>query len=566
VQDTHAVLRRPTCFLAVTCIGIALSFCVASDAPLSRGSQAYENRVDLRCAQCHAQISDSYKETPMARASGPAHEGLIPGELRQRRTGIEYRIYEAEGGVWLSFSSPSDPEVRGKRRLRYYIGSGEKGRTYLFENDGYLFESPVNWYGEKQEWDMSPAYEHAIEAPLNLPAVASCLFCHTSGISPPAAGTENRYPEPPFEHAGITCERCHGDGSAHVRGSGAIVNPVKLGPAQRDAVCMQCHLEGDAAVEQAGRHFYEFRPGDSISDYVRYFVKADARGEGLRAGSQFEALWQSACKRKSGDAMSCESCHDPHVTPKAEERAAYFRTKCLACHGEKFAASRHGKQPDCVGCHLPPVQSADIAHTQATDHRIPRRAGTNLEDVQDGTFMQLKEFPPHKQEPAPLRDLALAWAALAKSGVSFAERQAERYLPKAVAQNPEDPALLLAYAYAEQRRGATMQARSLYEHALRLEPDQSEGESNLAVIEARAGDMAKAIALSRNAFQRTPWQSSIGLDLALLLCDEGQYDEARSVTLRVLQFNPDSGAGRQMMRALNADRPSGCRDLKMVRK
>jgi len=549
--------------LTIACIG--LFFCDAANPQSSRTLQANENKADYPCAQCHAQITESYKETPMAGASGPAQEGLIAGEVRQRASGIEYRIHEADGEVWLSFSSPSDPEVRGKRRLRYFIGSGEKGRTYLFENDGYLFESPVNWYGEKQIWDMSPAYQNAIEAPLNLPAVASCLFCHTSGISAPAPGTENRYPEPPFEHTGVTCERCHGDASVHLRGSGAIVNPAKLGPAQRDAVCMQCHLEGDAAVEQSGRHLYDFRPGDSISDFIRYFVKADARGEGLRAGSQFEALWQSICKRESGDAMSCTSCHDPHATPKPEDRAAYFRGKCLTCHGAKFAASRHGKQTDCIGCHMPPVQSTDIAHTQATDHRILRRAESGFEDVQPGTFTQLNEFPPQKG-PASLRDQALAWASLAKSGAGFAERHADRLLPRAVAQNPEDPAVLLAYAYAEQKRGAYVQARALYEHALRLDPAQSEGESNLAVIEAHAGEMSKAITLSRDAFHRTPWQSSIGLDLAMLLCDEGQYDEARSVTLRVLQFNPDSAIGKQMMRALIADRPSGCRDLKMVRK
>jgi predicted CXXCH cytochrome family protein len=329
---------------------------------------------------------------------------------------------------------------------------------------------------------------------------------------------------------------------------------------------MQCHLEGDAAVEQPGRHFYEFQPGESMSDFVHYFVKADVRGEGMRAGSQFEALWQSTCKRKSGDTMSCLSCHDPHTTPKPEERAAYFRSKCLACHGEKFAASRHAKQTDCLRCHMPPVPSSDIAHTQATDHRIPRRIDAGFEDEQEKTFAQLKEFPPQKQEPGSLRDVALAWAALSKREASFAERQAERLLPKAVAQNPEDPALLLAYGYAEQRRGAYLQARALYEHALRPDPDQSEGESNLAVIEARTGDVPKAIALARDAFHRTPWQSSIGLDLALLLCDAGQYDEARSVTLRLLQFNPDSAAGRQMMRVLLADRPSGCRDLEITPK
>ena len=48
---------------------------------------------------------------------------------------------------------------------------------------------------------------------------------------------------------------------------------------------------------------------------------------GLGGVSQVEALMQSMCKRKSGDAMSCTSCHDPHYEPPAEERVAYYREK-----------------------------------------------------------------------------------------------------------------------------------------------------------------------------------------------------------------------------------------------
>ena len=71
---------------------------------------------------------------------------------------------------------------------------------------------------------------------------------------------------------------------------GAIVNPAKLDAARRDAVCMQCHLEGKAAIERPGRHIYDFQPGEQLSDYIRYFVFADQQGSGLGAVSQFEAL------------------------------------------------------------------------------------------------------------------------------------------------------------------------------------------------------------------------------------------------------------------------------------
>ena len=124
----------------------------------------------------------------MARASGPAIENVIPADFLHAKSGVQYRINSEGNRVWLSFDRPGDPAVRGKRELLYYIGSGRRGLSYLFARDGFLFESPVNWYSHEQRWDMAPAYQDAREIPLNLPAFSSCLRCHVSGMRPPAKG------------------------------------------------------------------------------------------------------------------------------------------------------------------------------------------------------------------------------------------------------------------------------------------------------------------------------------------------------------------------------------------
>src|SRR5215813_4155492 len=170
------------------------------------------------CAGCHQKIAATYSHTPMANASGLAIDELTPGEFFHQKSGVKYRIYKQDGKAWLSFERSGDPLVRGKRELLYYIGSNHTGRTYLFETDGFLFESPVNWYAQKQLWDMAPAYQDAREIPLNLPAVTDCLNCHTSGMHAPASGTRNRYGTPAIAHGGITCEQCHGDDVAHATG------------------------------------------------------------------------------------------------------------------------------------------------------------------------------------------------------------------------------------------------------------------------------------------------------------------------------------------------------------
>ncbi|HZW78881.1 MAG TPA: tetratricopeptide repeat protein, partial [Candidatus Deferrimicrobiaceae bacterium] len=425
---------------------------------------------------------------------------------------------------------------------------------YLFETDGFLFESPVNWYANKQVWDMAPAYQKAREMPLNLPAYTSCLNCHVSGMQAPAKDTDNRYPMPPFLHNGVSCERCHGPGTAHSRG-GQIINPVKLSPARRDEVCMQCHLEGKVAIERPGRHVYEFRPGEELTDYVRYFMLSDARASNLGAVSQVEALAQSQCKKKSGDAMSCISCHDPHRSPAAGERVAYYRTKCLACHGAPFAAKHHTEQSNCLTCHMPASASSDVAHTEVTDHRIlrnPQIEAGMLEDAGNKSSLPtLIPFPPTGATETDPRDLALAWESLVESGMTVAEPQARNLLAKALKQSPDDPALLSALAYSEQTRGAAEDARSLYKKALAIDPDLVDATTNLGVIEARAGNFGDAISLWQRAFELAPARSGIGLNLARAYCDEGKVEEARKYTLQVLEFNPDQATARNMLKALS---------------
>src|SRR4051812_38825340 len=267
------------------------------------------------CATCHQKIYDSYKSTAMAIASGPAAGHVVPGAFRHTKSGVQYSIFETDGDAWLSFERPDDPSVKGKRKLQYYIGSDRTGRTYLFSTDDFVFESPINWYAQKKLWDMAPAYQDAREIPLNLPAVPDCLTCHASGMRPPIAGTENRYAAPVIAHGGVTCQRCHGDDLAHADGKAATINPAKLSPDRRDAICMQCHLEGTVAIGLPGKHLYDFVAGDRLNDYVRYFVLQDKNSFANPALSQVEAMARSVCKQKSGDRMSCMSCHDPHSSP-----------------------------------------------------------------------------------------------------------------------------------------------------------------------------------------------------------------------------------------------------------
>lgn len=557
-----------------------------TSAPPSGGATATPPGTEA-CAKCHSAIAASYSQTAMAHASGQAIDQLIPADFTHSASGVHYRVYAENNAAMLAFDRPDDPTMRGTRRLQYFIGSGHRGRTYLFSLDDFFFESPINWYAQKKVWDTAPAFQDAKFMPMNLPAYPGCLNCHTSASRAPVAGTENKYEMPLFAHDGITCERCHGENAAHIAtGKGEIVNPSKLAPARRDDACMQCHLEGNVAIEQPHRKLADYHPGENLGDDVHYFIYVDSESQQIRALGQSEALWQSVCKLKSGDKMTCTTCHDPHSTPAPEQRVAFYRGKCLTCHGDAFAAQHHADQPDCASCHMPRTTTSNIAHTQATDHRILKLPMMPLQSLQTGAQAQLVRFPPlpgktpsassdasaakaanssAASSPSAAiatttagdaRDLALAWEAIAQEGHSAAAIEAERYINQAVVEHPDDPVLLDSLAFIAQRRGDVAKARALYEHALQADPKLIDAAANLGVIEARAGHLDRAVTLWQDAFNRAPGRSAIGMNLAHIACDAGQFDKARAYISRVLQFNPDSPSAKNFAKALATDTPN----------
>jgi len=495
----------------------------------------------------------------MARASGDAAEGLTTGAFEHKESRVRYRVFQRDGKVWMSYDREGKDAIRGERELLYFIGSGQKGRTYLFSDQGFLFEAPINWYTQEGRWNMTPAYTEAREIPMNLPAYVDCLNCHTSGMQVPAPGTDSKFSGKPFLHAGITCERCHGSGEGHADGKGTIVNPAKLSPERRDAVCMECHFEGTVAVEQPGKHLYQFQPGDQLSDFMHYFLEeGNPQQEKPQALSQFEALSQSECKRQSGEKMWCGSCHDPHADPAPAEKAAYYRGKCLACHGEAFAAKHHPDKSDCRPCHMPALPSKDVAHTEATDHRIlqyPTAAPIPRLQLR-GT--PLISFPERDTPLATTRDFALAWETLAQRGVDGAPHQAEQLLQKAVEERPNDAVLLSALGFVEQARGKENEARELYQRALGIDPLLNDAATDLGILEAKAGNLRTAVELWQGAFARAPHRSAIGMNLAIAFCAAGQKEDAKKYVERVLEFNPDYGKAKSLREHLNQD-PVECK-------
>jgi hypothetical protein len=491
----------------------------------------------------------------MARASGVAVDGLIPGDFIHATSGVHYRLFLQDGRAWLSYHRGSATPARaldGKQELLYYLGSGKRGRTYLFQQEGFWFEIPVNWYAKKQVWDMAPNYLHAQEMPLTLPVDPGCLHCHTSDVQPSLPGGRNHYSGQPFLHGGIGCAACHGDPSAHLakNGNGPMLNPNKLDAVRRDSICLQCHLEGESVIARSGHTLTSYRPGDNLFDHSIYFVHKDEAGSTGRATSQWEALLESKCKQKSGDRLTCTTCHDPHRTVAPEKRVSFYRGKCLTCHNDTaFISKHHTENPDCASCHMPRRATEDIAHEQVTDHRIQRVA----EPTPMGTETLSREIATVGNLPATAREYGLAYAQIAVHDDAFATEQALRYLKEAEhsdAGQASDAELHTQLGFLAQKTGDRKLAEEEYEAALKADPFKSAAAGNLAILRVQTNDLTDAITLWQSAFHNNPAQLAAGQDLAIVECSLGNTTAATEALNRVLLFSPDDTKARNLAAAI----------------
>jgi predicted CXXCH cytochrome family protein len=246
-----------------------------------------------------------------------------------------------------------------------------------------MFQLPIAWYTQEKSWGMAPGYDRADNDGITRPVRRECLFCHNAypNVAPgsDAHWAPQRYPIALPEGTG--CQRCHGPGGAHVLTAmsgesdaavrAAIVNPARLPPALRDAVCFQCHLQPAVALIGARRFDrgdYSFRPGEALGDYL---LHVDIDEPGRPRAQRFEInhhayrLRQSLCYIKGG--ITCISCHDPHQPLKKDPRLTNVVSVCLGCH------KRHTESNDCVRCHMPSRRAQDVVHVVMTDHKIQRR-------------------------------------------------------------------------------------------------------------------------------------------------------------------------------------------------
>jgi hypothetical protein len=504
---------------------------------------------------------------PVAQAPAPpADEGQNnPFEA----FGTRFRIEYAGGGV-RHRRTRLDPEGRTVAEqvwdVAYVLGSGTRGYSYLTDHDGYLFQSPVSWFKQKEKpWGLSPGFGANLLT--GRAVVPGCLFCHANRAHH-VEGSVNHFTRPVFDGHAIGCQRCHGPGELHVRereaGAGkgtdpTIVNPKHLSVELRQAICEQCHLQGDVRALARGRVQDDFRPGLPVEKFWSVFVRA--AGTDRKAISQVEQMYESRCFQGGADPgrLWCGSCHDPHERVPPARRLVHYRERCLQCHQQRgcslpVAVRRNCLVEDsCVVCHMPRYGAADIPHTAVTDHRI----------------LRVRKSPPRKEAHPPPGDglpvvslfagrkgvdgdegqrrRGIALVQMALMGDVIAGRAVGNVLPAleaACRRDADDFPAGEARGYALSLQDQATEALAAFRAVLAREPGRELALVGAASAAEALGQREAALGYWRRAVAANPWAPGYRHSLVLLLVKQEAWAAARSECDAWLRLEPLNAEAR----------------------
>jgi hypothetical protein len=324
---------------------LAMVVCAAEgQAPFSREVRS--------CGTCHAAEAKPHPATPMSHAAETVAECRVlrSHPLLQRTLGrYSYKI-EREGEQ--SIYTVSDGARKLVVPIKYALGVGAAGQTYIFEKDGQYFESYVSYYAEPDGLDITigdkPNPSNLADAagrPLGVAATAECFSCHaTDSVRNDRLVEESFIP-------GVQCEACHGTTANHVAG-------IAKGDASLAAMKKLGGMTAQASAEFCGRCH---RTWEYVATHGPHGV-GNVRFQPYR-------LTLSKCFDADDRRISCTACHNPHQT--VETAAARYDASCQACHAGGKAGAKVCKVAGsgCSSCHMPKTELPG-GHHQFTDHDI----------------------------------------------------------------------------------------------------------------------------------------------------------------------------------------------------
>ncbi|HQR50703.1 MAG TPA: tetratricopeptide repeat protein [Methylophilaceae bacterium] len=364
-----------------------------------------------KCAQCHAAEYQAWRGSYHDLAMQDASAETVLGNFNQARfrgDGMDVSFFQRDGKYLIRAEGPDgkpgDFEVKytfGQFPLQQYLLELPEGKLqaftvawdsrpkekggqrwfHLYPGQKFSYNDELHWSGVQQNWNFM------------------CADCHSTNLQKNYDPARQRF-NTTWSEVNVSCEACHGPGSAHVawadaggkggapdKGLTAALDERKgiawnhdatTGNATRSAVrksgheievCAQCHSRRGQIAEgyHAGRAFLDYyRP--SLPGEPLYFADGQQKDEVYTWGSFLQS-------RMHARGVTCSDCHQPHTL----KLRAQGNAVCAQCHAaEKYDGAQHhfhkleGKGALCVSCHMPERLYMVIDGRHDHSLRVPR--------------------------------------------------------------------------------------------------------------------------------------------------------------------------------------------------
>jgi Flp pilus assembly protein TadD len=389
----------------------------AAPAPVSHPTLAQDATFVGRaaCAPCHAEEDRRWRGSHHDLAMQEATAETVLGNFANAtftHYGVTSTFFKKDGKFFVRTDGP-DGKLHeypiaytfGVHPLQQYLIAFPGGRYqalnvcwdtrpareggqrwfHLYPKEEVAHDDPLHWTGPYQNWNFM------------------CAECHSTNVKKGYAAESKTYLTT-WSELDVSCEACHGPGSAHVAWGEAVKagragkadtdkglaltlkDPakavwemdMKTGIAKRSVprtsrveieTCARCHARRSvvAAEYEYGQPLLQTHR-TALLDEGLYYADGQIQDEVYEYASFLQSKMHAA-------GVSCSDCHDPH---DLKVKGSADRV-CAACHlTEKFESPKHhfhkasSTGASCVACHMP-TRNYMVVHARH-DHslRVPQ--------------------------------------------------------------------------------------------------------------------------------------------------------------------------------------------------
>ncbi len=224
------------------------------------------------CQVCHPAQHQGYLETLHSKSFRDLGDAVVlkqtewQGAFLSPDRARNYKAVQREQGLvhqeWGNVQA-EPPLLIAEKSIGFAVGSGDHATSFLLRDGPFWLQSPITKY--RENFGYSPGFQFQPNLSFSRKITASCAFCHVGQIVRDEPLHPYRFQ---VVEQSIGCERCHGPGERHVQArqnkaavlaDEFIVQPAKLERELAEAICQQCHLQGDAKVNPLGKDDWDFR-------------------------------------------------------------------------------------------------------------------------------------------------------------------------------------------------------------------------------------------------------------------------------------------------------------------